>query len=166
MTLCGSLRSRDWACVCKQGFLKRVSERSWIWGSVWGPGFVEVCRQSWCKDSWTLLDVLRVGSLNCVCKEMHLWEHEIPEIGLVCANKGSWKESQRDLRFGDLFWDLGLWRFVDRVGVRTLEHSWMFSELGLWIVCEKRWLFVDLWDPEIGLVCKRWFLKKRVLQRS
>jgi hypothetical protein len=54
MTLCGSLRSRDWACVGKM-----VSE----------------------------------------------------------------KESQRDLRFGDpLGTEFG--GFVDRVEVRTLEHSW------------------------------------------
>ncbi len=52
MTLCGSLRSRDWACVGKM-----VSE----------------------------------------------------------------KESQRDLRFGDLFGDLGLWRFVDRVGAMCVK---------------------------------------------
>jgi hypothetical protein len=69
MPLWGSLRSRAWACVCKQGFLKRVSERSWIWGSVWGPGFVEVWGQSCCNVRVCVQIVIELYMLCKIHKE-------------------------------------------------------------------------------------------------
>jgi hypothetical protein len=51
------------------------------------------------------------------------------------------KESQRDLRFGDLFGDLGLWRFVDRVGAMCVKIV-IELQINLWIECIKRWSFV------------------------
>jgi hypothetical protein len=61
---------------------------------------------------------------------MTLWISLDPEIGLVCAKRNPEKSFTRSQICGSFFGP-GFVGFVDRVEVRTLEHSWRFSELGL-----------------------------------